>query len=706
MNRLRKSYLPFMLVVLLALMPRTVAVGGFLTADEAYHWIGRVEDFARFIDEGAFAETNIIGHPGVTTMWLGGVASRVHYGLVELGWLPHPDADQVRYWNSLRFPIGLITVLSVVAGYALLRRLVGERVAFVAAILWATEPFLIAHSKLLHLDALVTSFIALSMFSAMVALPLSSSSSVRWRYLIASAVAGGLALLTKSPSIIIMPMVGLIALVHTAALSTYPSPSSSSLPAFSLRRHIGHYLLIIGVWGTIAAGVWVALWPAAWVDLPGAIGRVIKQVAYEGGSPHGWGNFFLGRAVDDPGMLFYPVVLAIRMTPWMMIGLFAASLPAIAAIRRRRAREVEVGRAENRFPCPRCVGMIALFALLFIIMMTIPPKKFDRYLLPIFPFVAVISAIGWVYTAERVHTWLTTRSRWRDRPLQTWYRYGGAVAGVALVGHMVWFHPYELAYYNQLLGGGKTAVHTLPVGWGEGYEQAGAFISAQPNGCDRAVASWFAPVLSRFLCNHWVVSLDRVFEPGKVDYAVLYIDQMQRENKPRATHFLLENFARIHTVKIHGIDYAYVYQLPLPNAHRIFADFGSSMRLLGYDIETNAVRESGILTVTLQWKPRTPITEDYMMFLHVFDGDGERVGQIDVPPAGPRAPTSGWNINGYATWIHPIPVPPDLPPGNYWIAVGVYHPEDFSRLPVDAPRPAGAPDDGPHTLFLDPFRIE
>ena len=356
MNRLRKSYLPFMLVVLLALMPRTVAVGGFLTADEAYHWIGRVEDFARFVNEGAFAETNIIGHPGVTTMWLGGMASQVHYALVELGWLPHPDADQIRYWNSLRFPIGLVTAFSVVAGYALLRRLVGERVAFVAAILWATEPFLIAHSKLLHLDALVTSFIALSILSAMVALPLSpsSSSSVRWRYLIASAVAGGLALLTKSPSIIIVPMVGLIALVHTAALSTSStsSTSSSSSPAFSLRRRIGHSLLIIGVWGAVAAGVWVASWPAAWVDLPGAIGRVIKQVAYEGGSPHGWGNFFLGRAVDDPGILFYPVVLAMRMTPWMMIGLFAASLPAIAAIRRWRAREVELGRAEDRFPCP------------------------------------------------------------------------------------------------------------------------------------------------------------------------------------------------------------------------------------------------------------------------------------------------------------------------------------------------------------------
>lgn len=282
-----------------------------------------------------------------------------------------------------------------------------------------------------------------------------------------------------------------------------------------------------------------------------------------------------------------------------------------------------------------------------------------------------------------------------------------ALVIVMLTVNIIWYHPYELAYYNPLLGGGKTAMRSIPVGWGEGYEQAGAFISAQPNGCDRAVASWFAPVLSRYLCNHWVVSLDRVFEPGKVDYAVLYIDQIQRNNKPEATAFLLEHYPRIHTVWIHGIAYAFIYQLPLPNAHRVFADFGPSIRLLGYDKDSSAVRSSGVLTLTLQWKVQTPVQEDYMLFVHVFDSDGNRVAHIDVPPGGPHAPTRSWKVHGYTTWIHPVPLPTDIPPGTYWVSLGVYAPHTFARLPVyGVERPPGAPDDGANALFLEPVVLD
>jgi 4-amino-4-deoxy-L-arabinose transferase-like glycosyltransferase len=716
-----------------------------LTVDEAYHWFDRVETFLAALEQGDYASTNIIGHPGVTTLWLGTVGRLAHLLLFEAGYIPHADSNPFLYWSFLRVPVGVVCSLCVALAYPLLRiMLVDRRVALLATLLWAAEPFLVAHSQLLHLDALLTSFVMLSLLAALAAFPPASrqhasshpaatphpARSIRWPLLVASAVVGGLAFLTKSPSVILLPMIGMVVLLSLVMSGMHPKNHADVPPRLlSLARWrqplLTHTTALI-VWGSIAAFTWFVLWPSAWVDLADTIGRVIRQARYDGGSPHGWGNFFLGRAIDRPGPLFYPVALVLRMSPWLMVGLFAAA--AVALLRFWRVGKGGQQHTPRRWTQPSgqpsgtmpVLGVFTLFALLFLLMMTIPPKKFDRYILPVFPSLTIIAAFGLVQGYDMVRSTVRERNHDHDHdhdheqspahhhrtsaPLLrglTWVAVGGGLAF-----NLLWYHPYELAYYNPLLGGGATASWAIPVGWGEGYEQAGAFISAQPNGCDRAVASWFAPVLRHFLCNHWVVSLNRVFEPGKVDYAVLYIDQIQRRNEAEATAYLFNNFARIHTVKIHGIEYAYVYQLPLPNAHRVMADFGPAIRLLGYDVDTSEVRSRGTIRLTLQWMPRAPIEEDYSLFVHVLDSQGNRVGQIDVPPGGPRAPTSGWKLNGYVTWIHPVPVPADLPTGTYWLSLGVYHPDNFARLPVQGPAQAGAPDDGANVLMLEPVYIQ
>lgn len=675
--------LMLLVLFLCALAPRALARRDFVTVDEAYHWFSRVETFLTAVQQGDYAATDIIGHPGVTTMWLGSLGRLAHTALVERGYIPHADSDPFLYWAFLRFPVAFTTSLSVALGWLLLRRLFEKRVALLAALLWATDPFLVAHSQLLHLDALATSFMILALLAALAAFapatPATSHPTVRWSLLLCSAVAGGLALLTKSPSVAIVPIVGLIPLVWVVR----------QWPKARTAWKTGALALL--VWGVGVAVVWVALWPLAWVDLRTAIYHVFVQVKYEGASPHGWGNFFLGQAVADPGPLFYPVVLVLRMTPWTMIGLVAAGF-----LIGKRSQDGE----KNAFPSP---GLLILFALCFTLALSILPKKFDRYILPTFPVLNLVAASGIVGIVDRVVGWLRTRTSLAFTAKQGILLWLLILAGLAF--NLAWYHPYELAYYNPLVGGGRTAVQAIPVGWGEGYEQAGAFISAQPDGCDRAVASWFAPVMEKFLCNHWVVSMDRVFEPGKVSYAVLYRDQLQRQNKPEATAYLLNNFpfARVHTVEIHGIEYAYVYQLPLPNSHRMLTNFGSSIQLVGYDVDTTAVHSSGVLTLTLQWMPLEPIGEDYAMFVHIFDTQGNRVGQIDVPPGGPRAPTSAWKLHSYRTWFHPVPIPADLPGGRYWIVMGLYRTGDFARLPVRGTPYPDAPDDGENSLVLEPF---
>src|SRR5262245_19299040 len=203
-------------IFLLALAPRALALGRFVTVDEAYHWFERARLFLTAVRAGDWAATNLIGHPGVTTMWLGALGIAAHQALAGWGLATWPDADLLRL--MLRMPVALVTSLCIALGYLLLRRLLPARVALLAALLWAADPFLVAHSQLLHVDALLTSCITLALLAALLAFRLGggvAGEPVRWRLLLGSAVAGGLALLTKSPAIILPPMVGLIAFVAT-----------------------------------------------------------------------------------------------------------------------------------------------------------------------------------------------------------------------------------------------------------------------------------------------------------------------------------------------------------------------------------------------------------------------------------------------------------------------------------------------------------
>lgn len=700
-----------------ALVPRAFGHNAIVTVDEAYHWFDRVNIFLGAMVRGHYADTNIIGHPGVTTMWLGALGTLLRDMLAAWG-MAAPDGSALDR-ELVRLPIAIVTSLCVALAFPLLRRLFGRPVALLAALFWLADPFMVAHSQLLHLDALLTSFVMLALLCALVAtddrrpttgdgrnhpVTMSSGHLVKsWRMWIASGVCGGLALLTKSPSIILLPMIGLILIADCRLQIADWRAGHVRLSSVVLRR-----LGILLVWVAVAVAVWFALWPAAWVNPLGAVGRMLRQAEADGGSPHGWGNFFWGQTVSDPGPLFYPVALLLRLTPWATLG--AVLLPLVLWLRtkaeRRRTKEnarAIVSSGHRVTHDGRALLILTIFILAFMAMMTIPPKKFDRYLLPVFPAIDIMAAAGLVgildcrlVIADWMRKQLAIHNLHHAIP---WF-----LIITLLAANLAWYHPYELAYYNQLFGGGPTAARVIPIGWGEGYEQVAAYINAQPNGRDHPVAAWFEPVLRPNLDNA-VVPLAWIDRPGGVDYAMLYIDQIQRRDVPEAID-KLQKLTPIHTVRIHGIDYAYIYQLPQPVSVPRPADFGDAIHLRGYDMNASTIQSSGVLTLTLHWQAAAPVEKDYTMFIHVLNGRGEKVGQADVPPGAPRAPTSAWQTGHYIDAVQTIPVQVDQLTDRYWIAIGLYDPQTFARLPLHAPPMPAAPDDGGDALLLGPFQVK
>ena len=196
-----------LLVLGAALLPRVLGLADFFTIDEADHWILRVRLFSEALGQHNWAGTNLTGHPGVMTMWLGGLGRRlaIANGIA-------PSSDSAAYLAMLRLPLAVTNSLAVALGYLLLRRIVRPGIALLAAILWATEPFLIAHSRLLHVDALMTSFSTICVLLLLLGSPLArrpATGAGRWFAIVGSGIMAGLALLSKVSALVLLPWAGL-----------------------------------------------------------------------------------------------------------------------------------------------------------------------------------------------------------------------------------------------------------------------------------------------------------------------------------------------------------------------------------------------------------------------------------------------------------------------------------------------------------------
>src|SRR5262245_42058761 len=77
--------LSYVAISLVALLPRALDLGVFLTGDEANFWLQRSDTFLRALRSGDWAATAISTHPGVTTMWLGSAGLLLQDSLLGSG---------------------------------------------------------------------------------------------------------------------------------------------------------------------------------------------------------------------------------------------------------------------------------------------------------------------------------------------------------------------------------------------------------------------------------------------------------------------------------------------------------------------------------------------------------------------------------------------------------------------------------------------
>ncbi len=668
---IRAAIVP-LLLFLLSFSVRNVRLGSFSWPDEVT-WTARSIAFYAGLTQGDLQATHQSDHPGVVPMWgYGGILSLRAWLRGELGELYTMTTERkLRDVADLLAAEALWTVLftslTVVGIYLLLNRVLNRHVSLIAALLVALDPFYLTHSRVVHLDAILTSLMTLSALALAVYLV----HPERRRYLFLSSLLGGLAFATKSPALVLAPLT-----VGGLGLRLILEPQQ---PA---HRRIRWAALSFLVWLALAWLTFLTVWPAAWLAPLHLTSLVVLGSRWGVTASHHF-NYFLGKVTETPGPLFYLVVGPLRMSPLT----FLLILPTVLLL------VIDLGRAWRRKRLTgRTVVLVMATALVigFGMGISLAAKKGDRYLLPVFPMLDILAALS----LQAALGWLGKRVAF----LASRRRQLAAAVLLVLAMALSWLPlaPYYGAYFNPLLGNGKTAVWAFPFGQGEGLDLAAEYLNEKPDAEQLIVASFYPEEFDIYF-DGMTISLRRG-EWSKTwqfsDYVVFYISQVQRQlpDAELVTFFTAQEPE--YTARIGGIEFAWVYRPPVLLSARppsVSAEtqilFGDKIVLRGYSLGSETLPAGAPWEVTLHWQAVRPPEANYHVRARLVDTDNETVWQTEWAPFDDKFPTGLWPVGRTELDRQSWTLPHTLEPGQvYCLEVQLFDSGGSGSLPVAGER--------------------
>ena len=203
-----KFKLAFGIIIFAFIFLRVLGLGNDISNSDALRWHRRSENFLHAIKTGDLESTYQRYHPGVTLMWINAFTKQA---LFSYNYSFSEDAAANTLENSAYFStihqisktvlVLVLTLLFIVQIY-----LISKTFNNLASILYGTlvvfEPFIVGMDRWFHLTALETSLVFTSFLAILCWKKIKKNNLV----LIFAAVLYGLAFLTKTSSLIILPV--------------------------------------------------------------------------------------------------------------------------------------------------------------------------------------------------------------------------------------------------------------------------------------------------------------------------------------------------------------------------------------------------------------------------------------------------------------------------------------------------------------------
>ena len=357
---------------------------------------------------------------------LGGTLAAATSALLAgaLGWL-----DPLDGYHAVNL---LLAAILIVVWYRFLHRRFDALVAALSIVLLFTSPRIWC-----DLMANIKDFPEMVFFSVALVGFLAALTAGSARHVAACGVLWGLALAAKTNALFIAPIVGLLALVV---------PLSPRIP--SRARAVAALALA----GTIAVALLVLLWPYTWSDIPGRLWEHLSFVV-------------LRKQLTRPESIAPPFAQILYTTPIPFLLAFAVGLwPTLRGALARRPAELLLalwtGVVFGRLYLPNAVNFDGV-----------------RHFLELFPPMSAIAALGVAWLAEHVRKLPWSAALRRDAVVVL-----AAAGPLWMAATVVRTHPFQIAYWNALIGGHGGAVERRMAQagdyWGASYRQGLRWLDA------------------------------------------------------------------------------------------------------------------------------------------------------------------------------------------------------------------------------------
>ncbi|GIK39173.1 MAG: hypothetical protein BroJett011_30060 [Chloroflexota bacterium] len=661
----------FAAVFILAALPRLISLNAFLAHDETQYWAWS-HDFFLALLQGNWPGTIVgPGNPSITIFLSHSLVMGLKYAWA---WVNGLQAATLSTWPDFqlepvldllmqrRWPIVLFNTLAVALAYRLVERLSGRWVALAAAVLLAFDPFYLADSRTSRGEGLMASLTLLTILAY-----LNYWIYRRRRYLIFSGIVAGLALLTKisAVSLFIWTVLALLLLAQRNWGELKKTTASTDAPPIAFfqqpfRRMLGTWL----GWALLAIATFWLLWPAMWVSPLQALRYMGNFVAEVGVS--GRQNYFFGQVYTDEWLpLFYPVVFILRVTPLVCLGLIANLVYLWQTLARRRKGDDSALNGPERLQLV-LAGLLWLFVLIYGALMTVGTLKRDWYILPIFPTLDIIAAMGLVWLGQRL---------WQRPVIPPISAAAAAWLGVTaiLVLQMATTlpsYPYYYTYWNPLVLGDRWAADAVRIGWDLDLSAGADYLNRKADAEKLKVATRSTRGFTQIFKGQtirWVSEQPWI----QANYLLVRRNHLQREKLEPYQLDYLTHLKLEHVVNLDGVDYLWIYQGPRAQYFAGPSTLAGKAILMGYDVNSPEVILGNTLPVKFYWQNQgmTPADNFFLQLVDANEYVWAETHAAPLPGFEEAALVPYQIVESKAD----LRIPVGTPPGTYFLRSGVYN---------------------------------
>ncbi|PJA40385.1 hypothetical protein CO178_02285 [candidate division WWE3 bacterium CG_4_9_14_3_um_filter_34_6] len=414
-------------------IPRIIGLGSDIANYDSSFWYPRMDNFSKYILRGEYKKTYQQYHPGVVLLWTSGTSKYLFEKTFEAvfdynpRFMPH---QFTRLHFVAKFPlVFLISILGLIQFY-FVAKMSNKKFAVIFATILSLEPFFLGTSRFLHLSALTSMFMFTSFLSMYYHFH-TNSKNKKFFYL--SAILLGLGALTKIDAIIAGPVNALLILF------------------FEYKRKTKLFEMVkLGlIYALLTSFTFYILFPSMWVEpiwtLNKIFGDGIQDTAFSSSG---------ADTITGLKFMFYPETIFFRSLPTFFFGLIGGLFILISNLKKK---SLKINKS--------FLVWILFFIVFNIVILSIPDKIKDRYLINLYPPLSVIVALFVYYAVES------------KKKLYKYFVVGIFSFFYILTAYK--YHPVYSYYYTELVGGpGGIEKLGLPIkNRGEFYAQAALYIN-------------------------------------------------------------------------------------------------------------------------------------------------------------------------------------------------------------------------------------